>query len=84
MMKRFIEIDEKRADSLKRKGLFRHAGEIGIIDDFYKWIESHEARNLTSHTYDEETAEKVYATAKKFDKYVKQLILVLNEKIKDL
>ena len=84
MMKRFIELDEGREDSLTRKGLFRRAGEIGIIDDFHKWIEFHNARNLTSHTYDEETAKKVYATAKRFDKYVKQIILVLNEKIKDL
>ena len=84
MMKRFIEIDEGREDSLTRKGLFRRAGEIGIIDDFSKWIEFHDARNLTSHTYDEETAELVYAAAKKFHIYVKQLIVVLNKKIKDL
>lgn len=84
MMERFIKIDEGREDSLTRKGLFRRAGEIGLIDDFHKWIEFHEARNLTSHTYDEETAEEVYSTAKKFDKYVKRLIFVLNEKINDL
>ena len=84
MMKRFIEIDEGQSDSLTRKGLFRHAGEIGLIDDFHKWVEFHDARNLTSHTYDEETAELVYSTAKKFNQYVEQLILALNEKIKDL
>ena len=84
MMKRFIEIDEGRADSLTRKGLFRRAGEIGLIDDFHKWVEFHDARNLTSHTYDEETAELVYSTAKNFNKYVKQLISVLNVKIKNL
>ena len=83
MMKRFIEIDDGREDSLTRKGLFRRAGEIGLIDDFYKWVEFHNARNLTSYTYDEDIAEEVYASAKKFDNYVKQLISVLNEKIRD-
>jgi len=84
MMKRFIELAESRKDSLTRKGLFKRAGEIGIIDNFHKCIEFHDARNLISHTYEEESAELVYITAKNFDKYVKQLISILNEKIKDI
>ncbi|MDR2623713.1 MAG: nucleotidyltransferase substrate binding protein [Methanobrevibacter sp.] len=83
-MKKFIKIDEGREDSLTRKGFFRHAGERGLIDDYYKWMEFHNARNSTSHMYDEEIAEKVYISAKEFDKYVKKFILVLEEKVKDL
>ncbi|MDR3291993.1 MAG: nucleotidyltransferase substrate binding protein [Methanobrevibacter sp.] len=61
-MKRYIEIDQWHEDNLTRRGLFRQAGEKGLIDDFHKWMEFHNSRNLTSHTYDEEIAEKVYIT----------------------
>ena len=47
--------------------------EIGIIDDFHKWCEFHEAKNLISHTCNEEITEKVYVTAKKLDIYLKNL-----------
>ena len=84
MMKRFMEIDEGRLKGFTNKALLRKAGELELIDDFHKWREFHEARNLTSHIYDEEIAEKVYTTAKEFDVYVKKLISKLEEKIKDL
>jgi nucleotidyltransferase substrate binding protein (TIGR01987 family) len=84
MMKRFMEIDEGRLKGFTNRALLRRAGELELIDDFHKWREFHEARNLTSHTYDEETAEKVYAAAKEFDVYVEKLISNLKEKIKDL
>ena len=38
---------------------FRKAFEIGIIAD-RRWMESIEDRNLTSHNYDDETAEEIY------------------------
>lgn len=38
---------------------FRKAFEIGLISD-KRWMESIEDRNLTSHNYDDETAEKIY------------------------
>lgn len=38
---------------------FRKAFEMGIIAD-RRWMESIEDRNLTSHNYDDETAEKIY------------------------
>jgi nucleotidyltransferase substrate binding protein (TIGR01987 family) len=84
MMKKFVEIDHERIKSSTRRGLFRETGELGLIDDFNKWLKFNDARNLTSHTYDENTAKEVYTTAKEFDKYVKMFISNLNEKIKDL
>jgi nucleotidyltransferase substrate binding protein (TIGR01987 family) len=83
-MKRYIEIDHGHEDNLTRRGLFRQIGEKGLIDDFYKWMEFHKSRNLTSHTYDEEIAEKVYITTKEFDKYAKNFILILEKQIKEL
>ncbi|KZX14222.1 HI0074 family nucleotidyltransferase substrate-binding subunit [Methanobrevibacter filiformis] len=83
-IKRFVELDEGHEDNLTRRGLFRQAGEKGLIDDFHKWMEFHKSRNLTSHTYNEKTAEKVYVTAKEFDKYAEKLILTLEKQIKEL
>lgn len=38
---------------------FRKAFEMGIITD-KRWMDSVEDRNLTSHNYDDETAEEIY------------------------
>ena len=38
---------------------FRKAFEMGIINDA-KWMDSIEDRNLTSHNYDDETANEIY------------------------
>jgi nucleotidyltransferase substrate binding protein (TIGR01987 family) len=84
MMKRYIEIAEGRMESFSNKALLRKAGELGLIDDFHKWREFHEAKNLTSLTYDDEIAEQVYGTAKEFDIYVKKLISILKYKVNDL
>ena len=46
--------------ALARKDLYRHAWEAGIIEDPQLWFRFHEARNLTSHTYRNENAEKVF------------------------
>jgi hypothetical protein len=70
MMKRFIEMDEGQENSLTRKEFFRHAGERGLIDDFPEWVKFYQARNLTSHTYNEEIAEEVYVIAKEFEVYI--------------
>lgn len=48
------------------KNTFREAGKLGIIDDVEQWIAFLEARNLTTHTYNEKTAKVVYNEAKQF------------------
>ncbi|GAA5818293.1 MAG: nucleotidyltransferase [Methanobrevibacter sp. CfCl-M3] len=84
IMKRYIELEDGKLDGFSNKTLLRIAGEKGLIDDFHKWREFHKARNLTSHTYDEEIASEVYDIAKEFAIYMKKLILGLEDKIKDL
>jgi len=49
-----------------RKELFRIAARHGLIADPLPWFAYAEARNITSHTYDEAAAEKVYRTAQRF------------------
>lgn len=51
---------------LTRKELFRMAAQYGLIADPLPWFAYSEQRNLTSHTYDEDTAQMVYETAIRF------------------
>lgn len=50
-----IEADDYRG----KKDLFRAAARLGLISDAGPWFSFHEARNLSSHTYDEGRTAKV-------------------------
>ncbi len=60
-----------------RKELFRVAARHGLIEDPLPWFAYGDARNLTSHSYDEETAESVYQTAVQFIADAKLLLAKL-------
>jgi nucleotidyltransferase substrate binding protein (TIGR01987 family) len=61
-----FEIGEASVDGLSRRDLFRRALQQKLISDFELWVLFHEARNSTSHNYDENNAEKVYQVALRF------------------
>jgi nucleotidyltransferase substrate binding protein (TIGR01987 family) len=67
-VRRWIAINRspEQADPRSRKDLFRLAAREGLVADPEPWFEYGEARNLTSHTYDEATAERIYAVAVRF------------------
>jgi len=52
--------------SRSKRVIFREALLIGLIDDFEKWITFTDARNETSHSYDENIAEEVSSIAYSF------------------
>ncbi|MDR0911878.1 MAG: nucleotidyltransferase substrate binding protein [Methanobrevibacter sp.] len=79
IMKKYIETENPDAKILTRKDLFRLAGQMGLIDNFDKWVDFHNARNKTSHTYNVKTSEEVYEIAKTFEKYMKKFINALKE-----
>ena len=54
------------ADGVTRHQLFRLAAENRLIPDVDLWMQHHEARNATSHIYDEEKAELVYRATREF------------------
>lgn len=56
------------------KGILREAARLGLIQDLDAWFKFHESRNLTSHTYNEKTAEEVHAVAVLFPAHVKHLV----------
>jgi nucleotidyltransferase substrate binding protein (TIGR01987 family) len=62
-----------------RKELFRLAAQYGLINDPLVWFAYGDARNLTAHTYDEDTAESVYETALGFAKDARSFLDKLEE-----
>ena len=52
---------------------------LWIVDDPDAWFEYRRMRNITSHTYDEATAEKVAGSAKSFLKDAKSLLEALEK-----
>jgi len=65
MLKRYLA-EESGVKEFNIKNLFREAARQNIIENIELWFEYHTARNLTSHTYNEITAEETYEVAKRF------------------
>ena len=67
-MKRWLEVNisPAAADGVTRRELFRLAAENRLVTDVEQWMRYHEARNVTSHTYQPEIAERVYQAAHAF------------------
>jgi nucleotidyltransferase substrate binding protein (TIGR01987 family) len=63
-----------------RKELFRLAARFGLIKEPLSWFSYGDARNLASHTYDEDKAESVYETAVDFTEDAKYLLERLQER----
>jgi len=64
-MKRWIAINisAESVDGVTRRELFRQAAENRLIADVDLWMKFHQARNQTSHIYDEDVAETTFLTA---------------------
>ena len=79
MMERWLEenVGTVYVNVRSRRELFRRAAESLIITDVDRWMEYHEARNRTSHTYDEDTAQSVFEEATEFVHDAKRLLRTL-------
>ena len=53
---------------------FRAAFKLGWIDDDVVWFDMLDDRNMTSHTYNEEFAEELYARLPKYQKLLSVLL----------
>jgi len=62
------------------KDAIRRAFELGWIEDPEPWFKAMDARNLTSHTYDESLAETVFANAQEFPATVQAFLTALQKK----
>ena len=78
-LQRYLKID-LQVDELvirSKKDLFREAARLQVLDDAERWIVHYEARNATSHNYNQKIANRVYAQAKLFLPDVKKLMEML-------
>ncbi|OGC07703.1 hypothetical protein A2526_04045 [candidate division WOR-1 bacterium RIFOXYD2_FULL_36_8] len=66
-------------DGLNRRELFRIAAEHQLIKNVEEWMEYHDSRNETVHTYDKTTAQEVFESAQEFLKDAEQLLQNLKE-----
>lgn len=81
MLKRHLEESGlEKVDTFGIKELFRVGYEQGLVQDPVPWFDYLKKRNLTSHTYDEETARTVFETARPFLPDAQYLLLRLKEK----
>lgn len=80
MMKRWIEmnISSESVDGVTRRELFRHAAESRLINDVDLWMSFHAARNETSHSYNNDTAEEVRQIAGHFVSAANSLLHTLH------
>ena len=81
-MRRWIgaNIEPAIAEGVPRRELFRLAGQNGLIMDVERWMEYHEARNLTAHTYNTARAEEVLAVVRKFSEDARRLLAALESR----
>lgn len=81
-MKRWLSynVGSEYVDGVPRKELFRIAAENKLISNTEAWFLFHKSRNLTSHVYDEETAEEVFSQSKKFLTYAQEYFSELEKK----
>lgn len=82
LMARWIKtfVNPEITDGASRRQLFRLAAENRLIHDVEEWMQHHEARNTTSHIYDEERAVLVYQAAKKFTHDARHLLEALEQR----
>jgi nucleotidyltransferase substrate binding protein (TIGR01987 family) len=67
------------SEGLTPKNVFREAAKLNLVNDPEAWIKFIDDRNLSSHTYRESIAEKVYATAQKLPPFAEALLKALEE-----
>lgn len=81
-MRRTIKDIDKTAieDLLTKKDLFRKAVEFKLLADAAPWIAYHDARNKTSHAYDEAIAKQVFEAAVNFASDARRLLTLLEER----
>lgn len=82
MLKRWLKenIGPASVDGVTQRNLFRIGAENRLIVDVERWMEYHDARNSTSHTYDEDAAYNVFLFATEFVHDAKQLLKALEER----
>ena len=80
MMKRWLEANIGKTyvnNTTTRRELFRLAAGSQLITDVERWMDYHTERNQTSHTYNEDAAQRVFQEATEFAHDARQLLRTL-------
>jgi nucleotidyltransferase substrate binding protein (TIGR01987 family) len=83
-IKRYIEVEmpiPEKVDQLNYRDLFRVAFEVGLINHVEQWFKFREARNQTSHAYDENKAKAVFQVIPDFIKHAQFLLNQLETRL---
>lgn len=81
LLRRFLVLfGLERVEQLTNRDLFRLGMEQGLLDDSEIWLLFLRHRNLTSHLYDEETAQRVFSSAEPFLRSASDLLRRLEER----
>lgn len=72
LLKKAAKIDGIEVSSPRQA--LRAAHQLGLIADIDLWFEMLEDRNMTSHTYDQYIADKVYESAKRLPAELREVI----------
>lgn len=75
-----INVGSTYVDGVTRRELFRLSAENRLISDVEQWMEYHDARNETAHTYNEDTADDIFETSRIFLADAKKLLEALKER----
>ncbi|MBK5275875.1 MAG: nucleotidyltransferase substrate binding protein [Desulfuromonadales bacterium] len=82
MLKRQLEQElpnPTEVDGYSYRQLFRIGAERGLVQDVEAWFDYRERRNITSHTYDEAKAARVFVALPAFAKHAEELLAALKE-----
>lgn len=77
VLKEYLELQGLEARS--PKAAIRGAFQVGLLPEDPGWLEMLELRNLTSHTYDEALAERIYGELPNALERFRQLLQKLEE-----
>jgi nucleotidyltransferase substrate binding protein (TIGR01987 family) len=84
-IKRYIEMEMpvyENLDQMNYRDLMRIAFEIGLITETNIWFSFREARNQTSHAYDEHKAQAVFEVTLDFVNEAERLINQFQKRLK--
>lgn len=80
LLKRYFNEIGRQDIAAGPRPIIKEAGKEGLIGDVEAWLEFLEARNKTSHLYNEKEAQSVFDVAKNFPIYVKKLLEEIKKK----
>jgi nucleotidyltransferase substrate binding protein (TIGR01987 family) len=75
--------EESGLEAFSPRDSIRLAFQLGVIQESPEWFRMLEDRNLTSHTYNEATADSIYSHLPTYTHLVRQALEELTRRAKD-